>query len=240
MYELMQGAWPTPKGNTYVSWWRDGTNDWNTISSCTTHDEYETRGLFLRGWALDVGGYLGSVGIPLAIDNPDLRVIIIEPVPENAKLIRDNIVLNGMQERVRVLEAVAAAPGEETGGVAYGWRAPGTPQQVNYEVHHFVGGSTLALDNPGVPHEEATVPAYSISALLSLVDAERFSFMKIDCEGCEAKFLTDLTGIALVDHIIGEWHPPYVDEAGVHALLDDTHIVETGGTGPGWFKAVRR
>lgn len=238
MYELQQSTWPTPNGRPYRSWWRAGTNDWNTINSCTAADEYELRDVSLTGWALDVGAYLGSVAVPLLVDNPGLRVIAIEPVPENARLVRQNAELNGVLDRLLVLEAVAGAPNEVTGSVAWGWSPPSAELAETFSHHRFVGGSTLAIGSD-TPHEEVEVPSHSIGSLLQLVGAERFAFMKIDCEGCEAKFLTD-PAVALVERIIGEWHPPYIDEPTIHALLDDTHVVETGGPGPGWFRAIAR
>ena len=83
-YALALGPWTTPHGHPASFYYRAETNDWNTISSTMApHDEYAIPS-GLSGVAVDLGAYLGSVAIGLALDNPDLRVIAVEPVPPNA------------------------------------------------------------------------------------------------------------------------------------------------------------
>ncbi len=231
-------AFRTPRGRPVQAITRIGTNDHNTMYSCLDEDEYELRELHLTGVAVDVGAYLGGVSIALAMDNPTLRVIAVEPLPANAQLLRENVERNGLAEQVTVLHAAAGALGQTTEGTAWNWRTTGFLSETMHH-HRFVGGSTLALDNPGIEHDTVQNPSYSISTLLELAEAEEFSFLKIDCEGCEAKVLTD-PAVAKVARIVGEWHPWYMDEAGLHELLDATHQVRTWGTGPGGFEAVRR
>ncbi len=68
--------------------YRTNTNDWNTIYASMVEDEYRIKDFYpLSGVALDIGAYVGSVGIALAIDNPSLHVICVEPVPGNIELI---------------------------------------------------------------------------------------------------------------------------------------------------------
>src|SRR5690349_6287046 len=83
---------------------RDGSNDYNTLNACMTEDEYHLADFHGSGWAVDVGGYLGGVAISLALDNPELRVLVIEPVPDNIRLIRENIERNDLTERVTLIE----------------------------------------------------------------------------------------------------------------------------------------
>ena len=92
----IRGSFRTPGGRTVNMMWREGTCDWNTLTSCLTEDEY---GMARRGGAatmVDVGGYLGGVGIGYALDNRDARVWVVEPLPANCDLIRENIALNGV------------------------------------------------------------------------------------------------------------------------------------------------
>ena len=60
----------SPHGHPLGFWIRTGTNDHNTVNASATEDEYHLRDLPpLSGWALDIGGYLGSVAIGLAADH---------------------------------------------------------------------------------------------------------------------------------------------------------------------------
>ena len=240
MIEELTDTWTTPGGNParFTFRYRPETTDWNSISSILTHDEYDIRGLALEGWAVDVGSHVGSMAIALALDNPDLRVIAIEPVPDNVRLVRLNVEQNGLADRVVVLAGGAGGPEMDTTRVAWNWDdGPGGTNTG----HRFIGGSHLALANPSVAHEEIEVPSWSIHELLWYVKASRFAFLKIDCEGCEATFLTD-PAISQIDRIVGEYHPPYINPATLHLLLDATHVLsipdETLSLGS--FVAVRR
>jgi len=239
MYTVTHGTYRTPRGQAVTLTLREGTNDHNTLFSCLDGDEYGLAPLHLTGTAVDIGAYLGGVSIALAVDNPDLRVIAVEPVPDNAHLLRENVERCGLAERVTVLEGAAGALDQDTERIAWNWSDPGGKLEETMHHHRYVGGSTLALDNEGMAHDTIQTESYSISSLLGLVDVERFSFLKIDCEGCEAKFLTD-PAVAYVERMVGEWHPWYMDEDGLHRLLDATHEVRTWGTGPGGFEAVLR
>ncbi len=240
MIQELTETWTTPGGRQarFTYRFRPETTDWNSISSILTHDEYEVRGLTLSGWAVDVGAHVGSMAIALALDHPDLQVIAIEPLPDNVRLIEHNVAQNGLTDRVTVLSGGAGAPKANTQDVAWNWDDGEGGMNTG---HRYIGGSYLALDNPNVAHEVITVDSWSLGKLLKHVGAERFAFVKIDCEGCEAKFLTD-PAIDKVDLIMGEYHPPYIDPAGIHKLLDATHVVTIpdATANLGSFRAVVR
>ena len=216
------------------------TNDHNTVNASATEDEYHLRDLPpLVGWALDIGGYLGSVAIGLAADNPDLRVICIEPVPENAALIARNVELNGFGDRIIVLHNATAAPGIAETTVRYRYTGSELADH-----HAFVGNISL-IEGTGavdIPHQETTVACVSLAGLAQTYGIERFVLVKIDCEGCEWSALAD-PAVALCDRIVGEWHPTGgKTQADLRALLEPTHELTFEGPpeGPQEFTAVRR
>ena len=231
-YPLLTGDWTTPGGHPVSFTYREGTNDWNTLSSTMAPtDEYHLpRGL--SGVALDVGAYLGSVAVGLALDNPDLRVFAIEPVPDNIALIRRNLDLNGVSV---VLIEGAAGDGSP---VDVWYRYRGTP---SLEHHAFVGNSSLAYDHGG-EYEHETVTYTSISLASFIERFGRIDWLKIDCEGGEFAFL-DSPAIGDVGYIIGEWHSVRgYTRADLRALLDATHDVtfDHDDDTTGGFVAVRR
>ncbi len=230
MYEIEQGQFRTPAGHPVQMLYRRGTNDWNTLNATLDQDEYRLpRGQ--SGTALDVGGYLGSVGIALAKDNPELRVTIVEPVPPNADLIERNIDLNGLTDRVTLVRGAVGMGGESV-DVWYGYRG-----NESVEHHAFVGNSTLAYDNAGeLAHETRTYEARGLGDFLPI------DFLKIDCEGGEWAFL-DSPKVGEVGTIVGEAHSVRGHKGGdITALLAATHDVTLQGDAEGTceFRAVRR
>ena len=226
----------TPHGRPYEMSVRPGTSDWNTVNACAgANDEYHLpEGI--EGWALDVGAHVGACAIPLLLDNPGLRVIAIEALPENVEQLIVNADRNGVRDRLMVL-CGAASDSLDPVTIHY---APDDPQ------HEFIGNAAGGGGRPGID-----VPGWTLGgAIVEMGDSDlragrpatiRVAWMKIDCEGCEARFL-DSGVIGAVDHIEGEHHPEAGGIARVRELLGATHDVEhLGGTDDfGAFRAVRR
>jgi FkbM family methyltransferase len=227
----------TPNGNEATFLLRPNTNDLNTTYSICSADEYGLRGLELSGWALDIGSYTGVVAVCLALDNPGLEVVAVEPVPENALRVAEHARMNGVADRVSVLEVAAGARGTWT-VIRYGFRTAG-----ELDHHAWVGHTSLVYETPPVEqHEELEVPCLDLPALI----AERGcapAFIKVDCEGGEWGILQDLAGSGC-PLINGEWHP--VCGRGEAAELVDAFLaagyrVDLDGPagGPGLFVATR-
>jgi FkbM family methyltransferase len=230
---MNEATFLTPKGRTVTFRYRPDTNDWNTLWACLNEDEYGLRSLPTIRTAVDVGGYLGGIGIGLALDHPHARVLIIEPVPDNVALIDWAIDANRVRERVEVV-AGAVGDGRKV-EVAYGYR--GTPA---LEHHAWVGNSTLAYDAPGGALEHDTV-SYRSLTVRDVVKRIAPDILKIDTEGAEWAFLAH--DAALLPRIVGEWHPVRQHtQAEFAALLAATHDVTFSGpeNGPGGFVAVAR
>lgn len=227
----------TPRGVPARMHIREGTNDWNTLNACMTEDEYGLRDWSGSGVAIDIGGYLGGVAIGLALDNPGLRVVVVEPVPDNADLIAANIELNGVGDRVDLV--VGAAGDGSPVDVWYGYRG-----SESLEHHRFVGNSSLAYDHGGeVAHDTAGYPtSWTLSALIRKAGADRVALLKVDCEGGEWSIL-DTSAVALCDVIVGEAHAVRGHRGDdIVALLDATHTVTLQGDTAGTceFRAVAR
>lgn len=220
MYEVSWAEFQTPRGAPVHVAIRAGTNDWNTANSCLgDNDEYRTRDLYLSGTAIDIGGYLGTVTLGLLLDNPELHVICVEPLPENLDLIRANLDANGVADRCTL---IAGAVG--VGEVSIKYRYTGS---VN-DLHHAFVGNAYGGDAAG-PHETVTYRAWSFRELVAEYDAP--SFVKIDCEGGLWAILHEMTDVPL---IAGEAEPvPLPDgTTGSRALLESilgpTHDIEWG------------
>ena len=232
-HPMRNAVFQTPNRHPAEFRYREDTNDWNTLWACLVEDEYGLQQLGGARTLVDVGGYLGAVGIGFALDNPEARVLIIEPVPDNVELIRWAIEANHLGDRVEVLQG-AVGDGTDI-EVTYGYR--GTPA---IEHHAWVGNSTLAYDSPGGSLEHDTV-RYRSMTVADVVDRLAPDVLKIDTEGAEWAFLGK--DAALLPRIIGEWHPVRKHtQAEFAALLAATNDVTFTGpeAGPGGFVAVAR
>lgn len=233
-YAEVEGRYLTPNGRPAVMTFRAGTNDANTLNASMNEDEYGLRGVAVTGSMVDVGGYLGSVGIGVAQDNPDARVWIIEPVPSNLALIRANVARNGVSDRVTVIEgAVGSGPVD----VWFGYRG-----NESAEHHAFVGNSSLAYDHGGeLAHETKTYrKGITLAAILKLTGD--IDLLKIDCEGGEWSFLAS-PELHRVNRIVGEAHAVRGHKGSdIVALLSETHSVTLSGDVEGTcgFTAIRQ
>jgi FkbM family methyltransferase len=234
-YEQAAGLWKTPRGAEAVFEYRQDTIDWNVITSTLTEDEYGLAALVLEGWAFDIGAYIGSVAIALALDNPRLCVLAVEPVPDNVRLCRANVTRNGLSERVTVLDGAVGPPGATGLRVSYGYEGG---ELARY--HAFVA-NTATSGQSAAPHEERRVVAYSLSSLVALAGGVP-TFVKMDCEGGEWDLLSDPM-TAQLPRIHGEWHAAQGRvRADLEAVLAPTHDLTFTGplAGPGGFFAVLR
>lgn len=190
--ETQIASFRTRVGTSVEVYYRPGTNDWNVAYSCITDDEYRTADIApLTGVALDVGAHIGAATIALLEANPNLRVIAIEPIPENVAVLRQNTERYG--DRVVVIEK-AAGRGEVT--LHYNYRGP-----EEFARHHrFIANQHMPA---GVEWDAITVPAITLSELVA--EYGDIAFLKIDCEGGEVDFLDDAAR-SRVARIAGEWH----------------------------------
>jgi FkbM family methyltransferase len=105
---------------------------------------------------LDIGANIGMISCSLAVRRPDLRIIAVEPVPQNVECLRKNIVSNGIKN-VHVVHAAASS----------------RRGSINVNVN---GPWSVVVENG-----EATVPAVTLDDFI----ADAPAFIKIDVEGWE-------------------------------------------------------
>lgn len=216
---------------------RVGTSDLATVGASNRLwgklvDEYHLpEGL--TGFGLDIGAHIGSVTVPLLLDNPELWVVAIEAVPDNVALLRDNFALNDVEGRCTILEG-AAWKGTGTLDIEYGYTGSETA-----ETHAYIGSVTPWLDAPG-KKQTATVPIVSLADAIAATGGRGFAWVKSDCEGCEHVFLRG-PGLRQLGTIEGEWHERDGTPESFAKQLSKTHEVTWDqGIGGGPFRAVPR
>lgn len=231
----MEEIYLTPNEHAVTLEVRPDTNDAAMAAAILNTDEYRLTGLSLEGWALDIGSHIGTVALALAVDNPNLKVIAIEPVPENCEVIRASIALNHLEDRVYVEEASCGAPGQKTLPCRYDFTDADWHDKPGIHDSRWVG-NVWREDS----HPVATLIDSPVITLAGLANkyAATFRFCKIDCEGCEVHVFAN--GAGLVQEIIGEFHDNLLPQ--LTELLEPTHNIEVldDKGGIGMFRAVLR
>ena len=217
----------TPHERRYSMRIRPGTSDANTVMACAWgNDEYHLP-TGLTGWALDIGAHIGACTIPLLLDNPDLRVIAVEALPENVLLLNENALRNGVADRLTIVHGAASDTHDEV-LMRYG----------NDTTHEYIGGAVDKDGTPGDLRPAIRLKGITLGAMAALRPdpTEPFVWCKIDAEGAEYQTFRS-SHLRLLEHIEGEVHFGWqrlVD------LLDATHIVTGPGQDFGPFQAVLR
>ena len=187
---ITTATFQTPHDNWVAFDVRDDTSDWNTCNAITKVGDEYAMPAGLTGWAIDVGAHIGAWTITALIDNPGLRVVAVEALPENVELIERNLERNGVRERAIVLNA-GASDSQALVPVRYS----------TDEHHRFIGSA-------GGEGVELRLPGVTLSDVLRIIEAgggDRVALLKIDCEGCEYQFLSS-PDIERVERIVGEVH----------------------------------
>ncbi len=221
---------------------RLGTSDGDVVRVVAGGEEYPMpQGL--EGWVIDVGAHIGAFTIPMALDNPGVSVIAVEAVPENCELLRNNVRINGLADRVWVVEGAAGKMGEP---VLCHWgykHDEGRDEDGFVAAHRFVGNT---WQDQAEPEFGGMMEPVTLGGLLEQFGIDQVEFMKIDCEGCEWSFL-DTAAVARVKVIVGEYHsglsgsPIFHSSpvADIVALLSSTHLIGVGNDNAiGPFQAV--
>lgn len=220
----------TPGGKVARYFSRPEYNDEVLIFGILGSDEYHLRELTdLEGWALDIGAHVGTVGIALAVDHPRLNVVMVEPVPDNARLIRESIVLNGVGDRCYVVEAMASG---YLGTATCRWNYRDVHgQDRGYVIGNAMVGNIWRLtDGENVESEQAEIRTTTVSELSEMANRP-WTFAKLDCEGCEWDFLQGVDP-AMLPYIVMEVHDsPPADIALILPGYDIEVLADNGGSG---------
>ncbi|MFP3320576.1 MAG: FkbM family methyltransferase [Acidilobus sp.] len=140
----------------------------------------------LRGRdVIDVGANVGDSALYFLL-NGARKVIAVEPLPKVARCAEENVRLNDVADKVKVINA------------ALGSGPVSVP--CDYDLWSSNGFSTLSASGP------CKVPGVTLSDLLNMVDDPYL--LKMDCEGCEAQVILGPEGERLraFKHIIFETH----------------------------------
>jgi FkbM family methyltransferase len=140
---------------------------------------------------VDVGAYNGDSAIFFARRGARL-VIGLEPDPRSLELARENIKLNNLEDKVKLLNVALAT---RTGELKLG---------VNAETPNI---SQIARAN-STPKESLEVETVTVEEIMERFSLHKIDFLKMNCEGCEYGIIRTLPANAFqsINEIILEFH----------------------------------
>lgn len=164
--------------------YRLNRGDLQSIRECLVQDDYKLPDdVGAVDAFIDVGANIGLTTIAFARRLRLGHVVCVEPSPENARLLRENLRRNGIAAIV-----IEAAVGDRDGTAS------------------FVRARSANMGRIGEGGEDVRV--VSMGTVLAAVPAAvRIGLLKIDIEGAEADILRgSLSWLSRVDHVVMEIH----------------------------------
>lgn len=170
---------------------------------------------------LDVGANFGTETVSFLVRHGARRVVAVEPDPENARLLRANLALNGVEDRAQVLQVALS----DVDGTVVMERS-----RENWGDHRVrvaePSGPELTDEGERVTIE---VPARRLDSLVDSgeVSLDDIGLIWMDAQGHEAQILTGAERVVEGIPILTEYWPYALNRAGgldrFHALVAERY-----------------
>jgi FkbM family methyltransferase len=154
-------------------------------------DDYSLQALELpAGAIIDIGAHIGAFVVRARALFPTHPIVAVEPVPDNFRLLVENIRLNRCRDVLVLRRAIMDRPGAT---------------EVYLDPANTAGHSSVVAVSPAL----VRAPALTLEMLLRRCGVSSVALLKIDCEGAEypvilgsARHLWDA-----VANLVVEYHP---------------------------------
>ena len=121
--------------------------------------------------AVDVGAYVGVVSIYLAKKWPGIRIIAVEPVPENVARLQFNVDANGVADWVTIVNKAITGDGKPI------------------TLWGQAGGNLVLSEFNRVQEIRRVAESITLPELFKVYNVEQCKLLKMDCEGSEHEIL---------------------------------------------------
>lgn len=163
---------------------------------------------------VDVGANIGSTTVPALLFHGFGDAVAIEPEPENFTTLRLNLVLNGIDDRARALQAAVSNTVGELDLVVDRSRSG----------KHWIASNTTSRKRPKSDQVTIKVPTVTLDSLAEekVYDLDSVSLVWIDAEHHEGAILEGATELLRRGvPIVFEWDPRGLDRRGDRATIQE-------------------
>jgi FkbM family methyltransferase len=166
------------------------------------------------GSFIDVGANIGTTSIPALLTHGFETAVAIEPEPENVRVLRMNVLLNDLEDRVTVLGVAASnevgrselVVDRSRGGKHWIATDRGKLRRKHLAENEVLGVETVTLD-----HLVET----------GVIDADRTSLLWMDAEAHEGHILEGASSLlARGTPLVTEWNPVILDRVGDRGKIE--------------------
>lgn len=148
---------------------------------------------------IDIGAHLGSFSIFVASKIQNIKVLAFEPDPDNFALLKENISINHLEDKVFPFRLALAKQGR---------------RKVRLYTHpDNLGMHSSTLSSKNLPEDKRKsfieVKAISLKEIFEENQVSQCGLLKMDCEGCEYSVFLSTPGSTLrkIRNLTLEYHP---------------------------------
>ncbi len=164
---------------------------------------------------LDIGANIGYYALqPVAILGDRARVVAIEPVPSNVELLRENVLLNGYEDNITVVEAAVATKDTKLNLYGSSYSNLFTPSEQAAERNELVDTTNvIGVQAKSVEHilEEVNIAPSNVDVIRLDVDGFEHEILE------SARVIFEESSELLVNV---EIHPPYLTTDELASVID--------------------
>ena len=202
-YKLSSRKFTAPNGRTMKFWYRENTNDLDTIRGAFEEDEYKICNLKFEkdDIVIDLGAHIGGVTLLLASMRPELKIFAYEAVRENFNLLLKNVRENNIKSEITLENQAVWFYEEDEVKVYYGNNSE------DGRKHKFIG-SLFAKRDFYDKRVFKMAQATNLSEIFEYHYIRNCKFMKMDVEGSEYGIIKAAPKeiLEMIERIHGEYH----------------------------------
>lgn len=145
-----------------------------------------------RPVVVDIGGYIGDFSIYAAKYLNAARVVVYEPTAENFEILRRNVEVNGLADRITSVNKAVGVAGEIVLNVQVE-----EDQEIHVSAYWYMEA------------EQRKVPSVTLSDLIEEHRLDMIDLLKVDCEGGEFDIFPAMPAHLFdrIRNIVFEYHP---------------------------------
>jgi len=144
---------------------------------------------------VDIGAHIGLFSVLAAAKLKHVRIFSFEPLPENYRLLQENICINNLEGKVfPICKAISVKAGESL------------ILRTNYD--NMSGASMYLRNDHSFPGTKIKVETITLSDIFRICSISHIDFLKVDCEGCEYEifYSTPTEYLRKISEMIIEYH----------------------------------